>query len=114
MRKFFDNHGSTDMKGTEKKYTGKADLGYRSAQSKLVDANAVRRGEGGRSMAVDDMPQDATGGGSTSLLNSVNVIMRRDAEMRQGIGSMPSGMGMASDQCFWQAQSYQNWLTSML
>jgi hypothetical protein len=95
-RKFFAKHGCTDMKGTEKKYTGKAGLAYRSELSKLVEAEAARRGEGGGSTAVDDAPQDAAGGGGASLLDGADAVMRRDAEMeaRNRLDAVRNGNGV--------------------
>ncbi|KAL3808663.1 hypothetical protein ACHAXA_001235 [Cyclostephanos tholiformis] len=76
-RKFFAKHGCTDMKGTEKKYTGKAGMAYRSELAKLVDAEAAKRGEGGSgSTTVDDVPQVS----GSMLLDGADAVMRRDAE----------------------------------
>lgn len=98
-KKFFAKHGCTDMKGTEKKYTGKAGLAYRSELSKLVDAEAAKRGEGGGggdSTAIDDSPQDAASG--TSLLDGADAVMRRDAETeaRNRLDAVRNGVGHAS------------------
>ena len=46
-RQFFRQHGLTDMHGKiEKKYTSKAAIAYRNELSKLVEAEACKRGEG--------------------------------------------------------------------
>jgi len=67
-KKFFRKHGCTDS--SEKKYTSKAAVAYKAELSKLVEAEAAKRGEGAAGGAE---------GGASSLLENA------DATMNQGI-----------------------------
>ena len=70
-KKFFRKHGCTDFHTkTEKKYTSKAAKAYRVELEKMVEAEAVKRGEG-------------TGAGADSggsLLDNADAIMKKDVE----------------------------------
>ena len=74
-KKFFRKHGCTDFHTkTEKKYTSKAAVAYRAELSKLVEAEAVKRGEG----SVDASSSTAAAGGS--LLDNADAIMKKTLE----------------------------------
>ena len=69
-KKFFRKHGCTDKDGV-KKYTSKAAVAYRAELEKLVEAEAVKRGEG-----------VAAGSGETgsSLLDNADASMKKGME----------------------------------
>mmetsp|Transcript_22515 Transcript_22515/g.34313 ORF Transcript_22515/g.34313 Transcript_22515/m.34313 type:complete len:388 (-) Transcript_22515:72-1235(-) len=68
-KKFFRKHGCTDLKTkTDKKYTSKAAVAYRAELAKLVEAEAVKRGEGVGAPAE---------GGASSLLDNADAIMKK-------------------------------------
>ena len=72
-KKFFKKHGTTDLHTkTEKKYTGKAAKAYRVELAKLVEAEAVKRGEGTGAGA------DSAGGGG--LLDNADAVMSKNAQ----------------------------------
>jgi len=71
-RQYFRTHGHSNMnQKIEKKYTSKAAITYRSELSKMIDAEAAKRGEG---MASNDDDVAATG----SLMQ--NLELRQKAE----------------------------------
>jgi ADP-ribosylation factor GTPase-activating protein 2/3 len=78
-RAFFRKHGLTDLYGgkTEKKYTSKAAVLYRAELAKLVEAEAVKRGEG---TSTNTTTVEATG----SLLDNLDLReqMERDNEAK--------------------------------
>ena len=69
-RKFFSKHGCSDMKGSNKKYNHKAARAYRAELEKLVEAAAVKRGEGTGAKADDTA-------GASSLLDSADAAVAR-------------------------------------
>lgn len=73
-RKFFRKHGCTDLEGkTSKKYTHKAAVAYRAELEKLVEAEAVKRGEGtGVSAAAS----------SASLLDNADAALQDEARSK--------------------------------
>lgn len=79
-RAFFRKHGLTDLYGgkTEKKYTSKAAVLYRAELAKLVEAEAVKRGEGTSTNTTTTV--EATG----SLLDNLDLReqMERDNEAK--------------------------------
>eukprot|EP00986_Skeletonema_menzelii_P000209 scaffold56_cov146-Skeletonema_menzelii.AAC.21 len=73
-KKFFRKHGCTDFHTkTEKKYTSKAAVAYRAELSKLVEAEAAKRGEG----SVDASPSTTAGG---NLFDNADAIMKKSLE----------------------------------
>ena len=71
-KKFFRKHGCTDFhSNTEKKYTSKAAKAYRVELSKLVEAEAVKRGEGIAATA---------GGADSSVLDAADAAMEKGME----------------------------------
>ena len=80
-RAFFRKHGLTDLYGgkTEKKYTSKAAVLYRAELAKLVEAEAVKRGEG-TTTTTNSTSVEATG----SLLDNLNLReqMEQDSDAK--------------------------------
>lgn len=73
-KKFFRKHGCTDFHTkTEKKYTSKAAVAYRAELEKLVDAEAVKRGEGLGSTS-------SSGGTAGSLFDNADASMQKNME----------------------------------
>jgi len=74
-KKFFRKHGCTDFHTkTEKKYTSKAAVAYRAELSKLVEAEAVKRGEG----SADASSSAAAAGGN--LFDNADATMKKSFE----------------------------------
>ena len=71
-KKFFRKHGCTDKDGV-KKYTSKAAVAYRAELEKLVEAEAVKRGEGAAAAA-------GRGETGSSLLDNADASMKKDME----------------------------------
>lgn len=86
-KKFFRKHGCTDT--SEKKYTSKAAVAYKAELAKLVEAEAVKRGEG--------IAASAEGGGA-SLLDNADAIMKKgvDDEARSKLEAARSNGGASS------------------
>ncbi len=73
-KKFFRKHGCTDFHTkTEKKYTSKAAVAYRAELSKMVEAEAVKRGEG----SADASSSAAAGG---NLFDNADATMKKSLE----------------------------------
>jgi len=71
-RKFFRKHGCTDFHTkTEKKYTSKAAVAYKAELAKMVEAEAVKRGEGIGSTGEE---------GGSSLLDNAGAVLEKDAQ----------------------------------
>jgi hypothetical protein len=72
---YFRKHGLTDLNAKiEKKYTSKAAVSYRTVLTKLVDAEAIKRGEGvTTSAAAADAPT------TTSLLDTLDQMDQKEA-----------------------------------
>ena len=94
-RKFFSKHGCSDMKGSNKKYNHKAARAYRAELEKLVEAAAVKRGEGTGASKADDVAAAAAG----SLLESADAAVARgvqdDARARLEAARASAGGGTA-------------------
>ena len=77
-RSYFRKHGFTDLYGgkTDKKYTSKAAISYRSELAKLVAAEAAKRGEG---VPVQD-DEKAAGTGGTSLLANLDLVDEKNQQ----------------------------------
>lgn len=77
-RSYFRKHGFTDLYGgkTDKKYTSKAAVSYRSELAKLVAAESAKRGEG--VPAQDD--EKAAGTGGTSLLANLDLVDEKNQQ----------------------------------
>lgn len=77
-REFFRKNGLTDLYGgkAEKKYTSKAAVAYRAELAKLVEAEALKRGEGTAAIS----PVESTG----SLLDNLDLLEKteQDAEAK--------------------------------
>lgn len=74
-RKFFRKHGCTDFHTkTEKKYTSKAAVAYRAELAKLVEAEAVKRGEGTEAASEGGV------GAASSLLENADAVMKKGVE----------------------------------
>lgn len=73
-REFFRKHGFTELHGskTEKKYKSKAAVAYRAELKKLVDAEAVKRGE----MVADEEMKVNEG----SLLENLAISEKKDEQ----------------------------------
>ena len=81
---YFRKHGISDMnQKIEKKYTSKAAISYRTVLAKLVDNEAVQRGEG--TTNADDTSTTLNG---NSLLDSLNMI--DDDEMKKNVSQPTS------------------------
>jgi hypothetical protein len=73
-RKFFTKHGCTDFHTkTEKKYTSKAAVAYRSELAKLVEAEAVKRGEG-------TVASDSSSSAGNNLFENADAVMKKSME----------------------------------
>lgn len=86
-RKFFRKHGCTDLEGkTSKKYTHKAAVAYRAELEKLVEAEAVKRGEGtGVSAAAP----------SASLLDNADAALQDEARSKLEAARASNGSASA-------------------
>jgi len=86
-RKFFRKHGCTDLEGkTTKKYTHKAAVAYRAELEKLVEAEAVKRGEGtGGSAAAP----------SASLLDNADAALQDEARNKLNVARASNGSASA-------------------
>ena len=74
-RKFFRKHGCTDFHTkTEKKYTSKAAVAYRAELSKLVEAEAAKRGEGEGSSSA------STTSVPGNLLDNADAVMNKSLQ----------------------------------
>ena len=86
-RTFFRQHGLTDMHGKiEKKYKSKAAVAYRAELAKLVEAEAVKRGEGtGEAVAA-----------AGSLLENLELQSQqeRDAEAKAKLAAAKAAPGV--------------------
>lgn len=76
-REFFRKHGFTELYGAkaEKKYKSKAAVAYKAELEKLVDAAAVKRGEG-----LDPAESTATTGVVGSLLENLELKARQEEQ----------------------------------
>ena len=73
-KKFFAKYPDGAGK-TDKKYTSKAAVAYRAELAKLVEAEAVKRGEGeGEQNNLNSI------GGSSSLLDNADAMLRKEME----------------------------------
>lgn len=74
-KKFFAKYHESTGK-SDKKYTSKAAIAYRAELAKLVEAEAVKRGEGGDTI---DSSNGGNGGGG-SLLDNADAILRKEMD----------------------------------
>ena len=89
---YFRKHGISDMnQKIEKKYTSKAAVSYRTVLAKLVDQEAVQRGEGTTTNADDT----STALNGNSLLESLNM-MDDDDMKRKMLSSTQSSSSNAA------------------
>lgn len=91
-KKFFTKHGCTDFHTkTEKKYTSKAAVAYRAELSKLVEAEAAKRGEG----SIDASSSSA---GAGNLFDNADAVMKKslEDEARARVDAARSNGGAAS------------------
>jgi ADP-ribosylation factor GTPase-activating protein 2/3 len=88
-KKFFAKYHESTGK-SDKKYTSKAAVAYRAELAKLVEAEAVKRGEG-----EDSYDSNGSNGGGGSLLDNADAILRRemDEEARAKIDAARSNNG---------------------
>lgn len=89
-KKFFRKHGCTDFHTkTEKKYTSKAAVAYRAELSKLVEAEAAKRGEGSI---------DASSSAGGNLFENADAAMTKslEEEARARVDAARSNGGAAS------------------
>jgi len=83
VRKYFREHGLTDMHGKiEKKYTSKAARNYRTELEKQVEKAAIQRGEGMSNGTVDETA--VTGG---SLLENLSFQDQQNATSQTRTGT---------------------------
>jgi len=76
-KKFFRKHGCTDFHTkTEKKYTSKAAVAYRAELSKMVEAEAVKRGEGSANASTSA----AAAAGGNNLFDNADATMKKSLE----------------------------------
>jgi len=76
-KKFFRKHGCTDFHTkTEKKYTSKAAVAYRAELSKLVEAEAAKRGEG----SADASSSAAASAAGGNLFDNADATMKKSLE----------------------------------
>ncbi len=77
-RSYFRKHGFTDLYGgkVEKKYKSKAAVSYKGELSKLVSAEAAKRGEGVAPKEVEE----SNGNGSKSLLDNLDLVDQKNQE----------------------------------
>lgn len=73
-KKFFAKYHESTGK-SDKKYTSKAAIAYRAELAKLVEAEAVKRGEGG-----DTIDSNGGNGGGGSLLDNADAILRKEMD----------------------------------
>lgn len=87
---FFRKHGYTDFEGkSEKKYKSKAAIAYKAELKKLVDADAVKRGEFVEGTTADPLGQAGT------LLENLELRVKEDeqAEARAKLSAARTSVG---------------------